>query len=194
MEDGEVLEHLEAVTHACQPACVSPYKHRTLSHRSIPSSLSFPLGSRHLSFLPVPARLPHSRQSSPTKRHSSSSASGAIHALLGFPSEPFKSPLSPPRQQPPPRKPNGSRACRKTPDTSLFSSVILYYPPGVYHPPVRRRFGDTPVRKSTPRRVERTLGGFSTRGFVRTATQHGREKGKGKAATKSNINPQTQRC
>lgn len=31
-------------------------------------------------------------------------ASRAIHALLGFPSEPFKSPLSPPRhRQPPPR-------------------------------------------------------------------------------------------
>lgn len=38
--------------------------------------------------------------------------SGAIHALLGFPPEPFKTPLSPPRQ-PPARKPFGSRRRRR---------------------------------------------------------------------------------
>lgn len=51
--------------------------------------------------------------------------SGAIHALLGFPPEPFKTPLSPPRQ-PPARKPFGSRRRRRRRRRKSRRDMALY--------------------------------------------------------------------
>ena len=95
----------------CVPvsACVLSCTHNPLSPCSIYPRLFLPLApftlSLSLSLFPSSSLSRHSRSrqfvsGTELSFRGSSSASGAIHALLGFPSEPFKSPLlSPPRQQ-----------------------------------------------------------------------------------------------
>lgn len=53
-------------------------------------------------FIPATSPLPL-RLVSPIRLSRNVPAPRAVHALLGFPSEPFKTTLPPPRHQPPPR-------------------------------------------------------------------------------------------